>query len=723
MNQLTDDDLKGHVFVIGSTGSGKSNFLLYTMNYIAKRGDSAVIFIDPHGEASLDLARMETVKLFDPYYLPFALNPLELGPYESKEERKLLIQTRVGELLITMADFFGVTVDQAPRLIWILRGGLYFLYSITDTPTFLDLYYLLTDILSMESDDVAALFSSVGIDDEIIQRTLSAISKLEAAAFTAVLNRISNFVMPSGSLTSRTFCTRKSTVPFEELLRPGSVSAFRMSKFQLPDDFRKMATNTLIMDIYFAVQKRMKAIERAGAGAITPVYMVIDEFQNVAELNILQTMLSEARKFGLYLIVAHQNVSQVREELFRSFVGNTGMLVSFRVGPEDAAEMAKAMGKKDLANTLVALPNWVCAVRRNPVGGGGLTEIFLLRMPRAPGPVKSADAVFEEARRAPWGGAEEDRHVSYRDAIESEMGMKGRPGLSPARWTILTTLTMRGPQWKYKDLMWKLYHEYGWDESVTLSSINYLADLGLVKASRQGDDVFYEAAHPAVDRYFQSDIRGPRAGGPVHQAIVRRLLRRYWEMGYWCSVDDGSPGDDRPDILLFRPLITQSDWKGERKAIREPARWDYSNVTAVEVETMLGHRAQIKHNLEKNRIYAATTFVTDSEAHAERLKEVLGEGNDYTVLVENIGKVEEEAPDDLDSFLVSLVKDGWPGMAAAAGRAHVNRRTVQRHMKGLIELGVLRQGGSGYEIGSFEKAKPAADGPDRLHREPLAGPT
>ncbi|MDG7042145.1 MAG: hypothetical protein JRN22_03755, partial [Nitrososphaerota archaeon] len=88
-----------------------------------------------------------------------------------------------------------------------------------------------------------------------------------------------------------------------------------------------------------------------------------------------------------------------------------------------AAEMAKAMGNRDLANTLVALPNWVCVVRRNPVGGGGLSEIFVLRMPKVPGPSKSTEAVFEEARRAPWGGAEEDRHVSYRDAIESEMGM------------------------------------------------------------------------------------------------------------------------------------------------------------------------------------------------------------------------------------------------------------------------------------------------------------
>ncbi|MEM4098884.1 MAG: type IV secretion system DNA-binding domain-containing protein [Candidatus Micrarchaeaceae archaeon] len=698
MNQLTDDDLKGHVFVLGSTGAGKTNFLLYTMNHIAKNMDAAVIFIDPHGEASLDLARMEpNVKVFDPYYLPFALNPLELGPYESKEERKLLIQTRVGELLITMADFFGVTVDQAPRLIWILRGGLYFLYSITDTPTFLDLYYLLTDILSMESDDVAALFSSVGIDDEIIQRTLSAISKLEAAAFTAVLNRISNFVMPSGSLTSRTFCSRKSTVPFEELLKPGSVSAFRMSKFQLPDDFRKMATNTLIMDIYFAVQRRMKAVEHTGAGAITPVYLIIDEFQNVAELDILQTILSEARKFGLFLVVAHQNVSQVKEDLFKSFVGNTGLLVSFRVGPEDAAEIAKAMGNSELANVLVSLPNWVCIVRRNPIGGGGLSNIFLLHMPKAPPPIKSAEAVFEEIRKAPWGGAEEDRHVSYREAIESEMGMKGRPGLSPARWTILCTLVMKGPQWKYKDLMWKLFHEYGWDESVTLSSLNYLMDMGLVKSSRGVEDTYYEAVHPAVEKYFQSEVKGPRAGGPVHQAIIRKLLRQYWEKGYWCTVDDGSLKGDMPDILVFKPLITHTDWKDERKAIREPTKWDYSNITAVEVETMLGgHSEQIRHNLEKNKIYSNVVFVTDSDAHAERLKEILGKSSGYTVTVENVGKVEEEdEPEDLDATLVNLVKTGWPGVTAAAEQTHVSRRTIQRHMAGLVALGVIKQDGEG----------------------------
>ncbi|MGC8970259.1 MAG: helicase HerA domain-containing protein, partial [Conexivisphaera sp.] len=197
MERLTDADLRGHTLVIGATGAGKTNFLLYTIHHIHARMNAAVIFIDPHGQASIDLARMiPETRVFDPYYSPFGLNPLELGPYSSQDERKLLVQMRVGELLTIMADFFSVTVDKAPRLLWILRGALLYLYSLTDTPTFLDLYYLLTDIMGMEEGQAADLLGSAGLDDETVMRTLEAMSRLEAAAFTAVLNRISNFVMP-----------------------------------------------------------------------------------------------------------------------------------------------------------------------------------------------------------------------------------------------------------------------------------------------------------------------------------------------------------------------------------------------------------------------------------------------------------------------------------------------------------------------------------------------
>jgi len=145
MASLDSGSLKGHVFVVGATGSGKSTLLVYLMKFIHdKMKDASVIFIDPHGDASVQIASLvENPTLYDPIYAPFALNPMDLGKYEGESERTYLVQRRVSELVNMLNEIFGVEQTKAPRLLWIFRGLLYYLYSITDTPTFLDLYTLL----------------------------------------------------------------------------------------------------------------------------------------------------------------------------------------------------------------------------------------------------------------------------------------------------------------------------------------------------------------------------------------------------------------------------------------------------------------------------------------------------------------------------------------------------------------------------------------------------
>ncbi|BBE42065.1 Conserved domain protein [Conexivisphaera calida] len=705
--------------MIGATGAGKTNFLLYVMHHIHSHMNAAVIFVDPHGQASIDLARMiPETRVFDPYYSPFGLNPLELGPYSSQEERKIMIQMRVGELLAVMADFFSVTVDRAPRLLWILRGALLYLYSITDTPTFLDLYYLLTDIMGMEEGEAAYILGSAGLDDETVVRTLEVMSRLEAAAFTAVLNRISNFVMPSGSLTARTFCSRRSTVPFDELIKPGSIAAFRMSRFQLPEDFRKLATNTIIMDVYFAVQRRMKELEASGKGVSSygggppPVYLVIDEFQNVADLDVLQTILSEARKFGLYLIVAHQNVAQIREDLFQSFLGNAGLIMSFRVGPDDAPKMWSALGLRTNdgdPSTLTRLPNYTCVVRRNPVHGGPLT--YYMRVPRAPPPRISEEEVIARIRSVPPSAAE-DRRAVYRGAVEDLAARTGRSPFTPAQWAVLAALRT-GQAHSYRAMVDMFYHRYFWDESVTLSAANYLMDSGLIAGRTAGGDVEYELTDAAM-KHFQSEVVGPRAGGPIHNMIVRRVVRRYWEMGYYCSVDDGTPGDERPDIMVWRPMATKVDSKWGKRSMREPSRWDPEPI-AIEVETLLGRRRQVMKNIDKCRKYANAVFITDSEEHASKLRELMRQaGADFKVQVEDVGQ-REEAPGekDLDSFIVSLVMNGWPGIEEAARLGGVDPEDVEEHLRGLIELGVLKETNGKLEAVTESARVNAADGRGR----------
>jgi len=68
----------------------------------------------------------------------------------------------------------------------------------------------------------------VELKDEIIRCTIDAISKLQKETFAPVINRISNFVLPPRSMTSRTFCARTSKLDFHEMTAPGRLTIFRI---------------------------------------------------------------------------------------------------------------------------------------------------------------------------------------------------------------------------------------------------------------------------------------------------------------------------------------------------------------------------------------------------------------------------------------------------------------------------------------------------------------
>ena len=157
------------------------------------------------------------------------------------------------------------------------------------------------------------------LEDEIIRSTIDAISKLQKDAFAPVVNRISNFVLPPQSITSRTFCARTSKLDFDEMTTPGRLTIFRITK-SLPYDFRRLISASIVMRFYFAVEKRAARLERAGEppSARTPIILAMDEFQNISDLKLLDTILSESRKYGLYLWMVNQNIQQIRPELYSS---------------------------------------------------------------------------------------------------------------------------------------------------------------------------------------------------------------------------------------------------------------------------------------------------------------------------------------------------------------------------------------------------------------------
>ena len=615
MPTLRDEDLIGHVMIVGASGAGKTNLLLYIMQHLAKNKNVGIIFVDPHGDASLQLkATVPETTIFDPVYAPFALNPMDLGEYSNEEERKIMVQRRVGELVNMMKDMFGVEQSKSPRLLWIFRGLLYFLYSISDTPTFLDLYFLLSELLA----NPAKVKGMMKGGDEVLSKTADAMAELESTAFTAVMNRISNFVMPAGSFTSRTFCTRKSTVDFLKMVSEPGVYAFRLARNILPDDFRNVLTSTVILNVFYAVEKRKKIFDSMNK-ELFPVYLVVDEFQTVASLETLDVILSEARKFGLFLVTANQHLTQIPEALLKSLEGNSRLIFAFRVGPDDAKELAKVMGNPDLEQVLTTLPNYTAIVKR-------VDKIYFFRVPKAEygDEIKALESIKRDVK------LEEDRKPIYMSAFG------GGPPMTPAQWAVLSFLYINAPQVSYETLKNEMFKKYAWDESVTLSALNYLIDNGFVKASRSVDAIYYELTQIALERFFGSteEVVSKRAGGAEHNAIARILIKRFWEAGYWVDVDTGEPGGEKPDMLVFKPIEEQKASKDIIKKVRDPENWDMP--VAYEIETLNNDPAWIRHNFEKNREKGyQVVFVVSDEEKAKKLKEILGAG-DYSILIVQI---------------------------------------------------------------------------------------
>jgi hypothetical protein len=91
-------------------------------------------------------------------------------------------------------------------------------------------------------------------------------------------------------------------------------------------------------------------------------YLYVDEFQNIATPSI-SAILSEARKYGLSLNLAHQFIAQLKEEISKAVFGNVGSLTVFRVGPEDAEFLEKQFAPVFTANDIVNVDNYQCFAR------------------------------------------------------------------------------------------------------------------------------------------------------------------------------------------------------------------------------------------------------------------------------------------------------------------------------------------------------------------------
>jgi len=321
------DDRRRHMYVVGKTGVGKSEFLKDMVLQDIKNGEG-VCFIDPHDtiEKLLPLIppeRAEDVILFDPSDTdrPMGLNMLEA---QTDEEKHYIVSSIVG-LMYKLYDP-NKTGIIGPRFEHAIRNAMLTVMSEKGS-TFIEVVRVLTDanfvqeLLPKVSDPIVRRYWT----DQIAQT--NDFHKSEVLDY--IVSKFGRFV--TDKMIRNIIGQSESAFDFREVMDKGKILLVSLSKGKIGEENASFLGLILVPKILVAAMSRQDIPEDQRRD----FYLYVDEFQNFATPDFAQ-ILSEARKYRLNLIVANQFIGQMDEEVKNAIFGNVGTLVSFRVGVTDA---------------------------------------------------------------------------------------------------------------------------------------------------------------------------------------------------------------------------------------------------------------------------------------------------------------------------------------------------------------------------------------------------
>ncbi len=324
---IQKDDRRRHMYVIGKTGVGKSEFLKDMILQDIKNGEG-VCFIDPHDTIDKLLPlippeRAEDVILFDPSdtQRPMGLNMLEA---QTEEEKHFIVSSIVG-LMYKLYDP-NKTGIIGPRFEHAIRNAMLTVMSEKGS-TFIEVVRVLTDanfvqeLLPKVSDPIVRRYWT----DQIAQT--NDFHKSEVLDY--IVSKFGRFV--TDKMMRNIIGQSASAFDFRKVMDEGKILLVSLSKGKIGEENASFLGLILVPKILVAAMSRQDIPEEKRRD----FYLYVDEFQNFATPDFAQ-ILSEARKYRLNLIVANQFIGQMDEDVKNAIFGNVGSLVSFRVGVTDA---------------------------------------------------------------------------------------------------------------------------------------------------------------------------------------------------------------------------------------------------------------------------------------------------------------------------------------------------------------------------------------------------
>ncbi|MBX3004605.1 MAG: DUF87 domain-containing protein [Anaerolineales bacterium] len=321
-------DRATHTYVVGQSGTGKSRALeSWVMQDILNGRGVGVI--DPHGDLFNNLLTRiairhqlhDRVVIFDPLDPDWivGLNPLE--PVQGfSQERIALYLTDV------VIKVWKLKPENAPRMIWLLTNS--FLALANLGLTLLDLQRFLVD--SDYREELTAKLTNQAVR-HYFEREYPTTTKSSQQWATPILNKLGNLLFDPDV---RRIFQKKSTVNFRQVIDEQKILLVNVPKGILGESLSSLLAAFVVAHLQKA------ALSRASSPTRPPFYLYLDEFQNYTTDNIAD-ILSESRKYALSLILAHQYLQQLPDELRSAVLNTAGTIVSFRVGYKDAMELAK----------------------------------------------------------------------------------------------------------------------------------------------------------------------------------------------------------------------------------------------------------------------------------------------------------------------------------------------------------------------------------------------
>ena len=383
-------DRARHMYVIGKTGMGKST-LLENMAIQDIRNGEGLIFIDPHGstaEMLLEYIPQERVKdviYFAPFDLdnPIAFNVMEDVGYDKRH----LVTSGL------MATFKKIWEDAwSARMEYILTNTLLALLEYPDA-TLLGVNRMYTDKAYRKK--VVDNIKDPIVKDFWVKEFAGYTDRFTQEATPAIQNKIGQFT--SNPLIRNIIGQPKSSFDFREAMDQKKIVIVNLSKGLVGEVNMRLLGSMVTTRIFLA------AMSRADRGvsemkSLPNCYFYVDEFQNFANETFAE-ILSEARKYKLNLLIAHQYVEQMEDQVKAAVFGNVGTTVAFRVGPFDAEVLetvfAPEFTKEDLVN--LGFAQIYLSLMIDGVGSRPFSAVTI--PPIEPPAVSYKEQVIEESRR------------------------------------------------------------------------------------------------------------------------------------------------------------------------------------------------------------------------------------------------------------------------------------------------------------------------------------